>query len=180
MAHKEQIDFCLKVKELFPNHFRSCSVIDVGSLDINGNNRIFFSNCDYVGIDIGEGPNVDIISLGHKYLVDDESIDTIISTECFEHDIYFDLTLKNLVRILKRQGLLLFTCATTNRPVHGTRDTDVESSPLTSEILHWGNYYKNITENDIRRIIDIDSIFDKYEFEINFKHSDLYFYGIKK
>ena len=42
------------------------------------------------------------------------------------------------------------------------------------------NYYKNLTEEDIRKCIDIDASFSSYEFDIDYNHCDLYFYGIKK
>jgi hypothetical protein len=52
MAHQEQKDFCLSVKEFMPDFFKGVSVLDIGSLDINGNNRYLFENYDYTGIDI--------------------------------------------------------------------------------------------------------------------------------
>ena len=55
MAHQEQINFCKSVKEFMPDFFKGVSVLDIGSLDINGNNRYLFDNYDYTGIDIGEG-----------------------------------------------------------------------------------------------------------------------------
>ena len=45
----------------------------------------------------------------------------------------------------------------------------------------WDNdYYKNITEEDIRAVIHVDDIFSSYEFEVEENHCDLYFWGIKK
>ena len=52
MAHQSQVDYCLSVKSRFPGHFRRKSVLDAGSLDINGNNRYLFDDCQYVGIDV--------------------------------------------------------------------------------------------------------------------------------
>jgi hypothetical protein len=45
MAHQAQQDFCNSVRQLFPDHFRGKTVLDVGSLDINGNNRYLFTDC---------------------------------------------------------------------------------------------------------------------------------------
>jgi hypothetical protein len=46
---------------------------------------------------------------------------------------------------------------------------------------NWNNdYYKNLTEEDIRKCIDIDDKFYLYEFEIQPDHCDLYFWGLKK
>jgi hypothetical protein len=45
----------------------------------------------------------------------------------------------------------------------------------------WDNeYYKNLTEDDIRECTPVDEIFSDYKFEIETNHCDLYFYGIKK
>jgi len=35
MAHIEQKDFCIKIKNQFPSYFIDKKVLDVGSLDIN-------------------------------------------------------------------------------------------------------------------------------------------------
>ena len=52
MAHQEQINFCLYVKEKYPTFFNNKKVLDVGSGDINGNNRYLFEDCDYFGCDV--------------------------------------------------------------------------------------------------------------------------------
>lgn len=177
MAHKEQIEFCKKIKNKFPEKFTDKKVLDIGSLDINGNNRYLFDNCEYTGIDIGPGKNVDIVSKGHEFRMPDKTYDVIVSTECFEHDIYYIDTIKNAVRMLKNGGLFLFTCATTGRPEHGTHKTTPSDAPLLSG--EWSNYYKNLTEEDVYEAIDVDQIFSDYDFEINMISCDLYFYGIK-
>jgi hypothetical protein len=88
VAHFEQQQFCRRILEKYPEHFRNKRVLDIGSLDINGNNRFLFTDCEYTGLDVGEGPNVDIVSVGHLYDAPDESFDTIISTEVFEHVMF--------------------------------------------------------------------------------------------
>ncbi len=177
MSHKQQQDYCLKIKNKFPDFFRNKKVLDCGSLDINGNNRFLFENCEYTGIDIGEGKNVDMVSLIHEFNAEDNSFDFIISTECFEHDMYYEKSLLNISRLLRPGGMFLFTCATTGRPEHGTRRTSKKDSPLLEGI--WSDYYKNLTEYDIRCVLNIESIFSEFEFEIDEEHKDLFFYGVK-
>ena len=180
MAHKEQLEFCLKVKKKFPKLFENRKVLDVGSLDINGSNSKMFPNCLYLGIDVAPGPNVQLVCKAHELNIENSFIDTIISTECFEHDMYYEKSLKNIVRLLKSGGLFLFTCATTGRPEHGTRASQPEDAPLLIEHGEWADYYKNLEEKDIRDVLDIDSIFKEYEFSTNEESKDLYFYGIKR
>lgn len=181
MAHPSQWHYCDAVHQLFPEQFSNSRVLDVGSLDINGCNKPHFNNCIYTGLDIGPGPNVDVISKGHEYWAADEAFDTIISTECFEHDKYVAQTLQNIIRMLRPEGLFVFTCATTGRPEHGTRRTDTYSSPLTTTVTEeedWGDYYRNLTEEDFREMLDFNKIFSKYEF--NVEGTDIRFWGIKR
>ena len=180
MAHVEQKEFCTKVKSLLPIYFDNKSVLDVGSLDINGSNRYLFDNCSYYGIDVGEGANVDFVSKAHEFWMPDETYDVIISTECFEHDMFYDLSIKNIVRMLKSDGLFIFTCATEGRLEHGTNRTSPEDAPLLAGYGEWSDYYKNLTEQDIRSVIDIEIIFKQFAFEINESSHDLYFWGVKK
>jgi hypothetical protein len=77
------------MKELHPEHFKDNKVLDIGSLDINGNNKFLFDNSEYIGLDIAEGNNVDVVCIGHEYDAPDETFDTIISTEALEHDMYY-------------------------------------------------------------------------------------------
>lgn len=177
MAHSQQADYFKSVKARHPQFFSNCRVLDLGSLDINGNNRHLFSDYEYIGVDIGEGRNVDVVCRNHEY-TSDEKFDVVISSECFEHDEFWDLSILNGIDLLKDGGLFTFTCATTGRPEHGTRRTTPSDSPFTSLIDN--DYYMNLTEEDIKGKIDLDSVFSEYEFKVNTSPADLYFYGIKK
>lgn len=185
MAHTEQIEFCTSVKSLYPEMFKNKRVLDIGSLDINGNNRYLFEDCEYIGIDIGAGKNVDVVCRGHEYK-SDEKFDVIISTECFEHDKYYTETLQNAYNLLKNGGLLLFSCAAPGRPEHGTTRTSPKDSPFTTD------YYKNLSEEDISDVfyeegtdesanLFIGDLFTEYKFQTRTGFpQDLYFYGIKR
>jgi SAM-dependent methyltransferase len=174
--HREQTEFVISVKNKFKEKFVNSRVLDIGSLDINGNNLFLFENCEYIGIDIGEGKNVDVVCRGHEYK-DSFGFDVVISTECFEHDEFWKLTIPNAVHLTKPNGLFLFTCATTGRLEHGTNSNASWASPYTSKI---NDYYMNLTENDIRGILDVDTIFSEYQFSVNYFSYDLYFWGMKK
>ena len=95
MAHPVQQQFCSNIKSRFPQYFKNVKVIDVGSLDINGNNKYLFEDCDYIGLDIIEGKNVDVVSVAHEYDGENESFDVVLSTNAMEHDIYYPKTLQN-------------------------------------------------------------------------------------
>lgn len=197
MAHSIQKEFFLHVKNKFSNYFSNSKVLEVGSLNINGTIRDLFSECDYLGIDVGEGPCVDIVCPGQDYNAPDNTFDVVCSAECFEHNPYWEETFANMVRMCKPGGLIILTCATTGRPEHGTTRSDVGSSPLTVSI-GW-EYYKNLDENDFRNAYEesFDEIFSEYEFHstvdsnrtdfikyiykiCNDPCADLYFWGIVK
>lgn len=179
MSHTQQQKYCLSIKERFLDYFTDVMVLDLGSLDINGNNSYLFDDVLYLGVDVAQGKNVDIVSKGHELGLPDNTFDVVISTECFEHDMHYPATLSNIYRMLKPGGLFIFTCATTGRAEHGTRRTSPQDAPLLQGLGEWADYYKNLSESDIRDVMDIDALFSKYEFDIGHESCDLYFFGFK-
>ena len=102
MAHKEQRDFFTETKNKFPQYFNNVSVIEMGSLNINGTVRDFYENVtEYVGVDLDEGPGVDLVCQAQNVNFDDESFDVAVSAECFEHNPYWLETFVNMHRIAK-------------------------------------------------------------------------------
>lgn len=177
MAHRQQFEFVNKVKVRYPTYFFQKKVLEVGSLNINGTVRDFFHFCTYLGIDVGPGPGVDLVVEGQKLDHSDNTYDTVISCECFEHNPFWIETFQNMYRMTKSNGLVIMSCATTGRPEHGTTRTTPSDSPLT--IKNGWDYYKNLTEIDFRENFKIDEMFSEYKFELGTTHKDLYFHGIK-
>lgn len=176
MSHQQQLDFIEQLKNQNPEYFSNVKVLEVGSLNINGSIRPFFENCEYLGIDIGEGKDVDFVSKGEEYNAPDNTFDVTVSCECFEHNPYWVETFNNMFRMTKPLGLIVITCATTGRAEHGTTRTTPADSPLT---LEW-DYYKNLTQEDFEKNINLDELFEDYAFIHNPTSCDLYFYGMKK
>lgn len=172
MSHKEQREFFLHIKEMLPEYFQNVSVIEMGSLNINGTVRDFFDATKYVGVDLDEGPGVDLVSPAQEVGFQDGSFDVSVSAECFEHNPYWAETFQNMYRLASK--FVIFTCASDGREEHGTRRSHPSTSPFT---LDW-DYYRNLNEKDFRSIFDIDSMFDRHEFTYNEKSKDLYFWGI--
>src|SRR5664279_730454 len=112
--HKAVRKFCESVKQRHPEYFTGKDVLDCGSLDINGNNRYLFSGGTYLGIDICEGKNVDVVTPVHLF-EPGRSYDVVISTEMLEHDSNCILSLQNMFFHTNYGGLLIFTAAGTNR-----------------------------------------------------------------
>jgi|LWDU01.1.fsa_nt_gi SAM-dependent methyltransferase len=178
MAHREQREYCEDVVNRYKDLFVGKKVLDCGSLDINGSNRHMFTDCEHIGIDLGLGKNVDVVSTIHEYPGEDGEFDVIVSTECFEHDMHYKKSLKNIVRMLKSGGIFVFTCATDGRAEHGTLRVKPQDAPFLEE--DWRNYYKNLNEGHIRTVIDIEDTFSQFKFSVHTGHKDLQFWGIKK
>lgn len=170
MAHPEQREFFQKVKNLWPEIFQDARVLEIGSLNINGTVRDFFTGCDYIGVDVQAGPGVDVVCEGQLLDYPDNSFDVAVSAECFEHNPYWLETFENMVRM--SDGWVLFTCASDGRAEHGTTRTTPQDSPFT---LKW-DYYRNLNEQDFRDVFDF-SIFDICWFDVNRTSCDLYFVG---
>lgn len=175
MAHEEQRHYLKALKTSHPEWFDGVSVIEIGSLDINGTVRDFFPNpAYYLGVDVGPGPGVDVIDQGENLTYEDNQFDIAISAECFEHNPEWAATFANMHRMANTA--VIFTCASDGRPEHGTTRTDPGSSPHT---VQW-DYYRNLNESDFRNEFDLDEMFSDYGFTYNGNSHDLYFWGIKR
>jgi hypothetical protein len=178
--HPEANHFMLYVKLNFPEFFINKLVLDVGGGDINGNNRYLFNNCDVHVNDVCSSPNVTIVSRTKDLLFSENTFDTIVSTECFEHDPEYKESFLKIFNMLKPGGLFAFTCASIGREEHGTRRTSPEHSFGTiSNQEDMIDYYKNLSHEDILEIIDLDLVCSYYNFYYNSSTKDLYFFGIK-
>lgn len=164
---------------MFPGFFEGKRVLDVGSRDANGNNRWLFTDCEYYGNDVCEGPNVTIVSKTKDLPFERESFDVVCSTECFEHDSEFGLSIRKIIKLLKPGGLFFFTCASTGRPEHGTRRSNPEDEYLF-KVGTFSDHYRNITIEDLLTVCDVNSIFTATRGFYNPATCDLYFMGIKR
>lgn len=179
--HSEARAFLDFVYDQCPAFFHGCRALDVGSADINGNNRRYFTAaCEYHGNDVLPGPNVTVVARTGDLQFEPASFDVVLSSECFEHDMHYAQSLQKVVQLLKPGGLLAFTCASTGRAEHGTLRT-TPSESLTSKVNNeaWANYYKNLTDQDVMDAVPIDNVFRSYAFYYNPSSKDLYFAGIK-
>jgi ubiquinone/menaquinone biosynthesis C-methylase UbiE len=174
MAHSQQRDFFQGVKNKKPQAFTGVEVLEVGSLNINGTVRDFFDSTRYIGADVAEGKDVDVVCNGENLDYPDNSFDVAVSAECFEHNPEWVATFRNMWRMSKKY--VMMTCASEGRAEHGTTRSDPGSSPLT---LGW-DYYRNLSEQDFRAEFNLDEMFDSYYFDYNAESCDLYFYGEKK
>ena len=85
-------------------------VLDVGSYNVNGSYKELFKEkrFSYVGLDMEEGPNVDIVpeSTYEWKEIENETYDIVISGQAFEHIEFFWLTMAEIVRVTKKNGII--------------------------------------------------------------------------
>lgn len=184
MSHPQQMDWVRHVRSLHPDAFYKKRVLEIGSYNVNGSVRDLFLACDYTGVDVAPGRDVDVVSPGgaHQWLLgltinpksEAHCYDTIITTEALEHDVHWRATLGVAVDFLKRGGLLIITCAGSKRPEHGTRRTSPQDSLLLTD------YYRGLDEVDLRGAMAVEDTFLVHEFGRCDWPSDTYFWGIKK
>ena len=90
--------------------------LDVGSYNVNGCVREFFD--DYVGVDMREGPNVDIITTANNLPFENETFDNVLCLEMLEHDARFWESIKEMYRVLKPNGSFVITTRSNGFPNH--------------------------------------------------------------
>jgi SAM-dependent methyltransferase len=175
MAHAAQFDFVERIRTVFPEHFEGRRVLEIGSLNINGSVRQFFSDCDYTGIDVAPGAGVDVVCGGQSF--DAPAFDVVISCEAMEHNPHWIETMRNMVRLCKPTGLILMTCATSGRPEHGTSSSQPSDSPLTVG-MGW-DYYRNLTADDLIGA-GVTAGLGFCQFFTNWPSHDLYMVALKR
>ena len=101
MMHRAVTRFIRAIKAERPELFFEKKVLECGSRDVNGSPRVFFENCEYVGVDNVEGEGVDIRCLFHAYREKPAGyFDVVVSTETFEHDPYWELSIGRALDML--------------------------------------------------------------------------------
>lgn len=98
-------------------------ILDIGSKKYGKDStykEIFQSEkIKYVGLDLSEGENVDIVTK-NSFLweeIQDEEFDICISGQSFEHNPFFWITFAEMARVIKQKGMI-FTVAPGRGPVH--------------------------------------------------------------
>jgi len=177
VATDQEAEFIQIVERHLPQFFSGTRVVEMGSLDINGSVRSHFNAAHYVGVDLGAGPGVDVVTPGQLLDEPSGSFDCAISASSFEHNPYWLETFVNMLRLVREGGLVLFTCASTGYREHGTRRSSPESSPLTVEI-GW-DYYKNLTERDFTRRLDLRLWCADWRFYVDHDTYCLYFVAMR-
>jgi 2-polyprenyl-3-methyl-5-hydroxy-6-metoxy-1,4-benzoquinol methylase len=95
-------------------HFRGGRVVEIGAYQVPGQEgfadlRPFFPGADYVGCDMRKGPGVDMIEDVHRLSFPNGSADWVICFDTLEHVYDPLLAMKELLRILAPDGIILIS-----------------------------------------------------------------------
>lgn len=143
-----------------PNDLRGKRVLEFGSRDVNGSPReLMPADVTYVGVDIADGPGVDIV--GNAAIVrvfgpEIATFDIVICAEVAEHTPFWKGIIQNAWNHLHQGGLFIFTAATDPRPPHSAVDGhNMEPSEYHSGTFNEGlqrqerEYYQNVDPNEL-------------------------------
>lgn len=126
------------------------NVLDVGSLDVNGSfsNYNFFSRGEawldlvkgeMTGIDLAEGPGVDVVMNANDMAFADNTFDLVLCLEMLEHDENPAKSIKEMYRVLKPGQPLILTCPNEKAPEHHQGVSDHYTYVIKNNLLKWLN-----------------------------------------
>jgi len=111
--HQSSYQILTKFEELLEKHSqgRKIRILDVGSYGVNGTYKDIFADSeryDYTGLDLEAGPNVDYVPDDpYKWSgLEDGAYDAVISGQVFEHVEFPWLTIAEMKKKLKTNGLM--------------------------------------------------------------------------
>lgn len=105
--HKTAKDNATRFFDTYVSKLQNPKILEIGSYIGGFNIRSLANNSmTYIGIDIRNGPGVDVVNDDpHSLPFDDDTFDIIISSSCFEHTKYFWIIFLDIIRNLKPSGL---------------------------------------------------------------------------
>ena len=156
--HKPVRDF---VRQHLPLHYQS--VVEVGSLDINGGVRdLLACEAPYIGVDLQRGPGVDVVCDFTVYGIAPKP-DLILCLEVLEHAENWRGIVASAAHNLSDGGTLIVTCATTGRAPHSARSEgpiepdefyeNISQKELDEELgKHFGSHFSEVVGTDLRAV----------------------------
>jgi hypothetical protein len=115
-------------------------VLEIGSRNINGSVRGLFDGVVYEGIDVAEGPGVDVVADGATY-VPTLPPDCVVCCEVLEHAPTAADIVRHMGAIVAPGGSVIVTCAGPGRAPH---------SAVDGLVVREGEHYANVSHVDMQ------------------------------
>jgi hypothetical protein len=148
--HRGAYEFITSCADRCNRYWDSYKVVEFGSCDVNSTAQgmsirpLFYKAIKYLGLDIVEGPGVDIVADCSDWHPDD-MYDVVICAEVLEHSPNYLDIIKTASKCLIDGGIFIMTCASRERPPHSA----IDGGPLREN-----EYYRNINKEDIKDILN--------------------------
>ena len=131
--HTDALDFLRRISLSGP-------VVEFGSRNINGSARDVFPELEWIGVDIEDGPGVDVVADAATFTTGEMPL-SIVCCEVLEHASNWKQIIHNAAWVLEFDGVLVITCAGPGRQPHSA----IDGGPLRD-----GEYYRNLSAAEIR------------------------------
>lgn len=125
-------------------HAEPITVVEIGSLNINGTVRSLFPAASWHGIDVVDGPDVDEVADGATF-VPGQPVDLVVCCEVLEHTEAWRDIVTNTANMLKPGGRVILTAAGPDRLPH---------SAVDGGRLRDGEYYANISADELTEALE--------------------------
>lgn len=130
------------VERIATNVWPRLRVVEFGARNVNGGVRDLFATASYLGVDLVEGPGVDVVADAAELCLSElNPPDTVVCCEVLEHAPNAREIVLNAGRLLGPTGVAIFTAACEPRRPHSAKD----GGPLRED-----EFYKNVDPRELR------------------------------
>lgn len=119
-------------------------VIEIGSRDVNGTVRTLFPHATWMGIDLYEGPAVDVACNALEY-TPAKQYDVSVCLEVLEHAKEWRKLVRCLHDWVKPEGRTIITCAGPGREPH----SHVDGQPVRDD-----EHYENLSTGTLKQAME--------------------------
>ncbi len=156
--------YLLKIQVKKYSHFINGKVLDIGAGEFSRYQNLF-RYIEYIKMDINDSSNIDVVGSADDIPFPNNTFDSVICTQVFEHLKNPNTAAKEIYRVLKNGGHLLITVPQTNElheePNDFFRYTNFGISEIFREIgfrliayEQRGGFFTTISQLQIRYLID--------------------------
>lgn len=149
--------------DFFRKYPEQKTLLDVGSLDVNGNIReVVPKYVKYTGVDMRPGANVDVVVNAHNLLTKfaPESFDVVTCFDTFEHDDMFWISWDQIKQVTKKGGFILLGLPSRFCPLHDHPNDYWRFMPGSVDY-----FYRDFTDV-LRSVVHVEDYGQKFENEI--------------